>query len=190
MIRALVTALTIVFATSTAVDVVAASRGKPASKPPAQHQPARASRTKAHRTVARTRAAKRSASEAVTRLQTSITLARNGEQSARRRYEGQTGSQARNAIRRATLERANLENQLTDAQQRYQTARAAHRRAKDALRVERSGQWQQRASGQTRRTTAGKARKLKIAAQPLGRTGSGQTRPTNAAKGVLKTRSR
>jgi hypothetical protein len=171
----------------------AASKGKPTAAKGTQAQSINAGAKKTspvRRKASQSKHAMMRASQSVKALESQITLARNGEQSVRRRYEGQSGSQARNAIRQATLERANLENQYSDAMQRLQSARATYRQAKAQLRTERRIQWQNQTSRPTPRPTQSKARKLTFAAQPLGRTGSGSTRPAAAAKGILKTSSR
>ncbi len=171
----------------------AASKGKPTTAKGTHAQSTIAGGKKisrARRQASQSKHAVMRASQSAKALESQLTLARNGEQSVRRRYEGQSGSQARNAIRQATLERANLENQYSDATQRLQSARATYRQAKAQLRTERQSQWQRQTSQPTPRTTRPKARKLTFAAQPLGRTGSGSTRPAAAVRGILKTSSR
>ena len=171
-------------------EVHAASRGKPTSNTPASAKAgshAAKNISKTRRQASRAKVEMTRSRNIMRQLEAQITLARNGEQSVRRRYAGRSGSQARNAIRQATLERANLENRLSDVQQRYQSARRAYQQANGQLRAERRSHWQ----NQTSRTAAPKAqpkgRKLTFAKQPLGPTGSGATRPRKAAKGVLKT---
>jgi hypothetical protein len=171
----------------------AASKGKQASSKVAHTKPNSAGAGKtslARRQASLSKHAVKQARQNVQALNAQIVIARNGEQSVRRRYEGQSGSQARNAIRRATLERANLENQQADATQRLQSARARYQQAKAQLRMERRSHWQRQTSGAAARPTASKARKLSFAQQPLGRTGSGSSQPTRVARGVLKSSSR
>ncbi len=162
----------------------------PKSGANAGHGGQQAGKSRMSRT-ARAKASMQSARERMLRLQEKLTLARNAENSVRRRYEGRGDSQARNAIRRATLERANLENQLSDVTQRYQEARAAYRATRTTLRSNRKSEWQG-AAGSTRgaRSAPPRGRKLTFATAPLGPTGSGNTQPKKAAKGVLKKRAR
>ncbi len=170
--------------------VHAASLGKPTSNTPSNAQASKQAvknTSKTRRQISRSKAVMTQSREAVRQLEAQIMLAKNGEQSVRRRYTGQTGSQARNAIRSATLERANLENRLNDAVQRYQSARTAYQQATAQLRAERRLHWQNQTSRSTARKPQPKARKLTFAKQPLGPTGSGAVRPNQAAKGVLKT---
>ncbi len=170
-------------------DAQAASKSKQASTKVTHTKPNSAGARKtslARRQASLSKRAMLQARQNVQALESQIAIARNGEQSVRRRYEGQSGSQARNAIRRATLERANLENQQADATQRLQSARARYQQAKTQLRLERRSHWQRQTSGSAVRQTPAKARKLSFAQQPLGPTGSGSSQPIRAARGVLK----
>ncbi len=181
--RCLAILITTILLATLSANVQAAAAGQRAQQGHA------VSKAKHRHSITRHRAAVKRAYDARTRLREQVSLARNAEQSVRRRYEGQGGSQARNIVRRATLERANLENQLSDADARYQSALSTYRAAKANRQGTRKDAWQ--AAVASKQGKSGKkGRKLKIAATPLGPTGSGNSQPSKPTRGILKTASR
>lgn len=122
----------------------------------------------------------------ISSLQNTLTLARNAEQSLKARHESQGTRNTRNALRQATVERANIENRLVDANQQLRGAQAAYRAAKSALRAARGTYWRNQTAAGRPAPKAGKARTLTFNSQPLGPTGSGTPRSTAKPKGILK----
>ncbi len=169
----------------------AAGKKKSSSHHRTQQAQPRSHRSMLRQQASRSHSAMRRSREQIRVLESNLQLARNAEQSVRRRHDSNGGSSLRNAVRSATLERANLENQLTDVRQNYRDARASYQRARNQLRTERRAEWLAQSGAQNSRKPGGasKARTLKFASQPLGRTGSGSSQPNAKPKGILKTSS-
>ena len=123
-------------------------------------------------------------------LEVQLGLARNAERSVRNRHDALSGgpnpsSRLRNAVRQATLERANLENRISAANTTLSRHRRELTQAHQALNSQRRVRWADQTAA-PRATRSGKAKGITFNPRTLGPTGSGNPQPTGQPKGILK----
>ncbi len=145
--------------------------------------------TAKHRAMNRTKAQLMQSRREIAALDQQIVLARRGEVAVRQRHEASSNTQLRNAVRAATLERANLENRRADLFQQYRSLRTSYKQSQAAVNATRNADWRGRLGGKPK-VRAIKARKLTINTAPLPPSGSGASRPRIKPKGILKTSDR